>query len=75
MAYFSNVVKAAIAKGFAPVLMPGKNIILMMQCPKCKRAKMGKFLLKTDRRAYVKACACGYREYTNKARRTVKVGI
>jgi cbb3-type cytochrome oxidase cytochrome c subunit len=74
MAFFSDIVRAAKAKGFEPTLQAGKNIIMMYQCPQCHRAKMGKFLLKTDRRAYVHACVCGYRNYTRKAATTLHKG-
>jgi len=67
MAYFSDIVRMAEAKGFVPFLVPGKQLIMLFTCPECGKTKMGKFLLKTDKRAYVKACPCGYRQSSRKA--------
>ena len=67
MAYFSDIVRAARAKGFEPVCHTDQKLVRLFHCPQCHRVKMGKFLLKTDNRAYVKACPCGYRKSSRKA--------
>jgi transcription elongation factor Elf1 len=74
MTFFSDIIKAAISRGFEPVRQRGKNIVMMYQCPQCRRAKMGKFLLKTDRRSFVMACSCGYRRFTRKAALAASAG-
>jgi len=75
MVFVQDMVQAALAKGFEPAKQGKKNVIMMKQCPECGRPKMVKFLLKTDNRAFVLACTCGYRDYTNKARRALNSEI
>ena len=62
MQFVSDMVKAAIAKGYQPITS-GKTIT-MFKCPECGKVKMVKFKPpnRADQRVRVHACTCGYRK-------------
>ena len=57
--YTSNVIQAAIEKGFRPALVSGKRIVRLYICHACKKKTMFKAYGK-DRN--FNACMCGYRK-------------
>lgn len=59
MAYTSDVIKAAVAKGFRPGLVSGQKIVRLYICHKCKDKSMIKAYDGTRR---FNACKCGYRK-------------
>jgi len=59
MTYTSDVIKNAVAQGYAPDCISGKKIVRMYICPECKGISRIKFRKKGDVR---EACKCGYRK-------------
>ncbi len=60
MQFVSDMIQAAIGKGFQPITS-GK-LTTMFKCPQCKKVKMVMFKPPEDGRKRVHACTCGYRK-------------
>jgi hypothetical protein len=72
MRYFSDVIKLFKSYGFVPALNKKGTMIQLYTCSVCGRKQMGRFVLKTDRRAHAKACVCGRAEYSPKAMSSIR---
>ena len=64
MTYVSDIIKIGVSKGFAPVCLPGKKLVMVFSCPKCKQPKMVKFMRVPDKRHKYHACVCGHRHWS-----------
>ena len=57
-----ELVSKAAEWGLAPLLIPGKRVIWVFECPKCERKTMVKFFKDADKRHKIHACrSCGHR--------------
>lgn len=55
--FISDVIKANLAHGLEPVLMPGKKLVMLFTCPICGKLKMTKF---KQGKARKQQCVCGH---------------
>ena len=60
MKFTEDMVKAAKAKGYKPILKRG--MILQYKCPSCEKVRLIKFSPAENRRKRVHACVCGFRK-------------
>lgn len=58
-----ELVNKAAQFGLSPLLIPGRRIIMIFRCPRCKSPHMIKFMKKPDYRNKIWACKdCGMRK-------------
>ncbi len=60
MKYTGDLIRAAKAKGYEPILKRG--MVLKYKCPSCEKVKLIKFSPPGNRRKRVHACICGFRK-------------
>ncbi len=60
MKFTQDMIKAAIAKGYTPILK--KRSVLQYKCPKCGEVRLIKFSPANNKKKRVHACICGFRK-------------